>query len=311
MENISGRDAYGQVLLEIGSDKRIVVLDADVSKATRTISFAKKYPERFFNVGVAEQNLMGVAAGFELNGNIPVASTFAVFAAGRAFDQVRNTICNSALNVKIVATHAGITVGADGSSHQSIEDVSLMRSIPGMVVIVPADGNETINAVKESVLNYKGPVYIRLSRHETPNITKLDDKFVIGKAKVIHDGNDLTIISTGVLLENALKAYKMLKEKGINPALINMPTLKPIDSSTIIKYAKKTKAILTVEEHSKIGGLFSAVTEVLSENIPTLVKSISIDDRFGTSGEPEELIKHFNLTEEDIFKKALEIISLK
>lgn len=311
MDYISGREAYGEVLLEIGKNEKIVVLDADVSKATKTCYFAEKYPDRFFNVGVAEQNLLGIAAGLAVDGKIPVASTFAVFACCKALDQIRNIICKSDLNVKIIVTHAGLTVGKDGASHQSIEDISIMRCIPNLVVIAPADGNEVKSAIKEVVLNYNGPVYIRLSRYGTPIITNENEKFVIGKGKVISDGDDITIISTGILLSNALKAVKLLKDKGVNATLINMPTIKPLDKELIYQYAEKTKAIITIEENTIIGGLYSAVTELLARIYPIPIMSISINDCFGASGSPEELLKYYNLTEIDIFNKSLELIGLK
>lgn len=311
MEYISGREAYGRTLAEIGENKKIVVLDADVSKATKTVYFAKKYPERFFNVGIAEQNLLGVAAGFAVDGKIAIASTFAVFAICKALDQIRNVICKSNLNVKIIVTHAGLTVGEDGASHQSVEDISIIRSIPNIVVIVPADSNEAANAIKKAVLNYSGPVYIRLSRYDSPVLTGENDEFIIGKAKVINDGNDITIVSTGILLANAIKARDCLEKEGISAALINMPTIKPLDKDILLKYARKTKAILTVEENTKIGGLYSAVTELLSESDPVPVMSVSINDRFGTSGSPEELLKYYGLTEIDIFNRSLELIKIK
>ena len=311
MDYMSGREAYGEVLLEIGQNEKIVVLDADVSKATRTIYFAKKYPERFFNVGIAEQNLLGVAAGLAVDGKIPIASTFAVFASCKALDQIRNVICKSNLNVKIIVTHAGLTVGEDGASHQSTEDLSLIRTIPKIVVIAPADGNEVKNSIKEAVLNYIGPVYIRLSRHDTPVITNKEEKFVIGKGKVFYDGGDITLISTGVLLSNALKAVNLLKDIGINPALINMPTIKPIDKDIILKYAEKTKAIITIEENTIIGGLYSAVSGLLSQEYPIPLASISVNDEFGKSGSPEELLKYYKLTEMDILNKSLELIKFK
>lgn len=311
MEYISGREAYGRILAEIGKNKMIAVLDADVSKATKTSYFAKKYPERFINVGIAEQNLLGVAAGLAVDGKIAVVSTFAVFAACKALDQIRNVICKSGLNVKIIVTHSGLTVGEDGASHQSVEDISIMRSIPGLVVIVPADGNEAANAVKQAVLNYSGPVYIRLSRFDSPVLTKANDEFIIGKAKVMYDGSDLTIISTGILLANALKARECLEGKGISTALVNLATIKPIDVDTIMAFAKKTKAILTVEENTKIGGLFSAVCEVLCERFPVPVMSISINDKFGMSGSAEDLLKQYNLTDEDIVNKSLELLKIK
>lgn len=311
MDCISGREAYGRVLVEIGENEKIVVLDADVSKATKTCYFAKKYPSRFFNVGIAEQNLLGVAAGFAVDGKIAIASTFAVFATCKALDQIRNVICKSELNVKIVATHAGLTVGEDGASHQSTEDISLMRCIPNLVVIAPADGNEVRSALREVILNYNGPVYIRLSRYGTPIITNENDKFKIGKGKVISDGDDITIISTGILLSNAVKAVKLLKDKGIKAALINMPTIKPLDRDLIYQYAVKTKAIITVEENTIIGGLFSAISELLSQIYPIPIVSISINDQFGTSGSPGELLKYYNLTEIDIFNKSLDLVGIK
>lgn len=311
MEYMSGREAYGRTLAEIGKNEKIVVLDADVSKATKTSYFAKKYPDRFINVGIAEQNLLGVAAGLAVDGKIAVVSTFAVFAVCKALDQIRNVICKSNLNVKIIVTHAGLTAGEDGASHQSIEDISIMRSIPNMVVIVPADGNEATNAIKQAVLNYSGPVYVRLSRSDSPIFTKTNDEFIIGKAKVMNDGRDLTIISSGILLANAVKARECLEGKGISTALINLATIKPVDMDTIIAFAKKTKAILTVEENTKIGGLYSAVSEVLSEIFPVPIMSISIKDKFGMSGSVEELLKHYNLTDEDIVSKSLELIKTK
>ena len=311
MEYISGREAYGRTLAEIGENEKIVVLSADVSKATKISYFAKKYPKRFFNVGIAEQNLLGVAAGLAIDGKIAIASTFAVFATCKALDQIRNVICKSNLNVKIITTHAGLTVGEDGASHQSVEDISIMRSIPNMVVIVPADGNEAANAIKQAVLNYFGPVYIRLSRLDTPIFTGKDDEFIIGKAKVISDGCDLTIISSGIMLANAIKARESLEKEGISVALINLSALKPIDADILLKYAKKTKAILTVEENTKIGGLYSAVSEMLSESFPVPIMSISIKDRFGMSGSVDDLLKYYSLTEKDIVVKSLELIKLK
>lgn len=311
MDLISGREAYGRVLLEIGENEKIVVLDADVSKATRTCYFAKKYPDRFFNVGIAEQNLLGVAAGLAIGGKIPVASTFAVFAACKALDQIRNVICKSNLNVKIIATHAGLTVGEDGASHQSVEDISIMRTIPNLTVIAPADANETKQVIKEAVLNHYGPVYVRLSRYDTPTITDENEKFTIGKGRVICEGTDITIISTGIMLNNALKAVKLLKVKGIKTALLNMPTIKPLDRELIYQYARKTKALITVEENTAIGGLHSAVCELLSQIYPIPILSVSINDRFGTSGSSEELLKYYHLTETDIFNKSLELIKIK
>ncbi|AYO30076.1 transketolase family protein [Biomaibacter acetigenes] len=310
MPKVATREAYGQALAELGEEiKDIVVLDADLSKSTKTSVFAKKFPERFFNMGIAEQNLMGTAAGLATCGKIPFASTFAIFAAGRAFEQVRNSICYPQLNVKIAATHAGITVGEDGATHQSIEDIALMRAIPHMTVINPADAEEAKQAVRAAAL-HKGPVYLRFGRHPVETIFDENYKFEIGKGVILKEGKDVAIIATGVMVGEALKAAKILAGEGINAMVVNISTIKPIDKEVILK-AAGCGAIVTAEEHNIIGGLGSAVAEVLAEEKPTPIKRIGIADEFGQSGNPDELLKIYHLTAEDIAKAAKKIIKIK
>lgn len=298
------RQSYGEALADIGEDERVVVLDADLSTATKTSIFAKKYPNRFFDVGIAEQNLMSVSAGLATCGKIPFASTFAVFAAGRAYDQIRNSICYPNLNVKICATHAGVTVGEDGATHQMLEDLSLMRTLPNMTVMCTSDDTQTKWAIKK-IKEINGPVYLRLCRLATPKIYN-EENFEIGKGVQIGEGTDATIIATGVTVPEAIKAMEELKEKGVNVRVIDMHTIKPIDKEIIIKSAKETKKIITVEDHNIIGGLGSAVCEVLSENYPTQVIRMGINDRFGISGKAEELLKYFEIDKDSIIKKILE-----
>lgn len=306
MTKIATRDAYGEALAQLGEEiKDIVVLDADLSGSTKTSVFAKKFPERFFNVGIAEQNLMGTAAGFATCGKIPFASTFAVFATGRAFEQVRNSICYPKLNVKIAATHAGLTVGEDGATHQSVEDLSLMRALPNMTVISPADAVETKKAVRAATF-HQGPVYIRLGRMAVETIFDEDYEFEIGKGKVLREGSDVAIIATGIMVAEALRAAEILEKEGINAMVVNIHTLKPIDEDIILK-AADCGAIVTAEEHTVIGGLGSAVAEVLAEKKPTPMRRIGIKDRFGLSGKPNELLKLYNLTAEDIADAAREV----
>ncbi|MFY9217918.1 MAG: transketolase family protein [Tepidanaerobacteraceae bacterium] len=306
MTKIATRDAYGEALAQLGEEiKDIVVLDADLSGSTKTSVFAKKFPERFFNVGIAEQNLMGTAAGFATCGKIPFASTFAVFATGRAFEQVRNSICYPKLNVKIAATHAGLTVGEDGATHQSVEDLSLMRALPNMTVISPADAVETKKAVMAAAF-HQGPVYIRLGRMAVETIFDEDYEFEIGKGKVLREGSDVAIIATGIMVAEALRAAEILEKEGINAMVVNIHTLKPIDEDIILK-AADCGAIVTAEEHTVIGGLGSAVAEVLAEKKPTPMRRIGIKDRFGLSGKPNELLKLYNLTAEDIADAAREV----
>lgn len=311
MEKQATREAYGQALEELGAVRQdVVVLDADLSKSTKTSVFQAKYPERFFNAGIAEQNLMGLAAGFAAAGKVPFASTFAVFATGRAYDQIRNSICYPRLNVKIAATHAGITVGEDGGSHQALEDINLMRGLPNMTVLVPADGPEAKNAVKAAA-DYEGPVYIRLGRSGVPTITDADVPFVIGKGRVMREGADVTLIGCGMMVAKALEAVDVLAAEGVNAAVIDMSTIKPIDRELIVEWAKKTGAIVTAEEHNVIGGLGSAVAEVLVEEVLVPMERVGIEDVFGESGTGGELVEKYRLTAEHIVEKAKRAIARK
>ena len=302
-KKIATRQSYGEALADLGKEnENIVVLDADLSKTTKTEIFAKEFPDRFFDVGIAEQNMMGVAAGMATTGLIPYASTFAVFAAGRAYDQVRNSICYPNLNVKICATHAGVTAGEDGATHQMLEDLSMMRTLPNMTVLCTSDDVQTKWAVKE-ISKINGPVYLRLARLATPVIYDENEKFEIGKGYQFGEGTDATVIATGVTVAEALKAQELLKKQGIDIRVIDMHTIKPIDKDIIIKAAKETKKIITIEDHNIIGGLGTAVCEVLSEEYPTKVIRLGINDTFGKSGKANELMKHFNITSEDIISK--------
>lgn len=307
-EQFYQRDIYGQTLVELGRvNKDIVVLDADLSSSTRTALFSKEFPERFFNFGVAEQNMMASSAGLASCGKTVFVSTFAIFATGRAWDQVRNSVSYSNLNVKIVATHAGISVGPDGASHQALEDIALMRVIPNMNIIVPCDGPQTRDAVITAA-NNKGPFYIRLGRPKVPTIENKGE-FKLGKAQVLTEGDDLTIVACGIMVNEANAAVKNLLAKGIKARLINLHTIRPFDSETILKAAKETKKILVCEEHSVIGGLASSVQEVVAEFAPVKVLCLGVKNRFGQSGEPNDLLKEYNLTSADIEKAALQIIS--
>ena len=306
----SVRSEYGKALVELGREnKNIVVLDADLSCSTQTKMFAKEFPERFFNVGIAEQDLMTTAAGLACTGKIPFVSTFAMFATGRAWEQVRNTICYSNLNVKICATHGGITVGEDGASHQALEDVSLMRSIPNMTVIVPADAEETKQAVRFAA-GYKGPVYIRIARTSLPDIFDANYKFDYRRAKIIKEGKDVTLITNGeTLVETIDCATILLKDYGIDAEIINVPVVKPIDEETIIKSASKTNLVFTIENHSIIGGLGSAVCEVLSSSHPTKVIRIGTNDEFGQSGSAKELMAYYGLNAEQLAKRIMKVMT--
>lgn len=305
------REAYGEALKKLAANNPdVVVLDADLSGSTKTAEFKKVSPERFFNVGIAEQNLIGTAAGMSLAGKIPFASSFAMFAAGRAFEIIRNTVAYPFLNVKIAATHAGLTVGEDGASHQAIEDISLMRSIPNMTVINPADCIEAEQAVLKAA-EYVGPVYIRLGRMAVEDVYDSSYQFEIGKGVELKNGSDVTIIATGIMVQKALKAAESLKAQGIDARVINIHTIKPIDREIIIKAAKETRAIVTAEEHSIIGGLGSAVLEVLSDTCPVPVRRIGVMDTFGESGKPEDLMEKYMLTEKNIEDSCKEIIKMK
>ena len=300
---IATRASYGEALAELGSEnENVVVLDADLSGATKTSVFAKKFPDRFFDVGIAEQDLMGTATGMATFGKIPYVSTFAVFAAGRAYDQVRNTIAHTNSNVKICATHAGKTVGEDGATHQMLEDIGMMKAIPNMTVICPSDDTQTKWIIKE-ISKIDGPVYVRLSRLATPVIYEEDNQFEIGKGIQIGNGTDATIIATGVTVAEAIKAQEILKGKGIDVRVVDMHTIKPIDKELIIKCAKETKRIITIEDHSTIGGLGSSVCDVLAENYPTKVEKIGINDKFGESGKAEELMRFYGIDAQAIVEK--------
>ena len=302
------REVYGKTLVEIGKDsKDIVVLDADLSGSTKTKLFGRVYPERFFNFGVAEQNMMATAAGLASCGKVVFASTFAMFATGRAWDQVRNTICYNRFNIKIIATHAGVSVGPDGASHQAIEDISLMRSIPNMKIIVPCDGPETKDAVI-AALKTEGPFYVRLGRAKVPTIEK-KKPFKLGKSYLLTEGRDVSIIACGVMVLEAIKAEEILRKEGITARVINMHTLRPLDSETIVQCASQTKGVVTCEEHSITGGLFSAVSEVVCKESPTRVLPVGIKNRYGQSGEPADLFKEYNLTCDDIISAVKEILS--
>lgn len=305
------RDAYGEALAALGeTNKDVVVLDADLSGSTKTAVFGKKFPERFFNIGIAEQDMVGTAAGLAAAGKIPFVSTFAIFATGRAWEQVRQSVAYPKANVKIVATHAGITVGEDGASHQSVEDIAIMRVIPNMTVIVPADGIETKKAIK-ALADYKGPVYIRASRGKSPVVLDESYIFEIGKGKILKDGSDVTLVACGIMVPKALEAADALAKEGVSARVINISTIKPIDAELIIRAAKETGAMVTAEEHSIIGGLGGAVAEVLAENCPVPMKRVGVEDKFGTSGDADKLMELYGLTAENIAKAAREIIKKK
>ena len=305
------RDAYGKALVELGEkNKNVVVLDADLAAATKTGAFKKAFPERFFDTGIAESNMMSLAGGLATTGFTVFASTFAMFAAGRAFEQVRNTIGYPHLNVKIGATHAGISVGEDGASHQCCEDIALMRSIPGMVIINPADDIEARAAVFAAA-EHDGPVYMRFGRLAVPRVFDENYKFEIGKAVTLKEGTDVTIIATGLMVNEAIEAAKTLEAEGISVELINMHTIKPLDNEAVIKAAKKTGCIVTAEEHNIIGGLGSAVSEVVAEECPVPVVRVGVNDEFGKSGPAVELLHLYGLDAENIVKKAKLAISKK
>lgn len=305
------REAYGEALKKLAAENpNVVVLDADLSGSTKTSEFKKVSPERFFNVGIAEQDLIGTAAGMSLAGKIPFASSFAMFAAGRAYEIIRNTVAYPKLNVKIAATHAGLTVGEDGASHQAIEDLSLMRGIPNMTVINPADCIEAEQAVIKAA-EYEGPVYIRLGRMAVEDIYDADYEFEIGKGVEVKGGNDAAIIATGIMVQESLKAAKILDDEGIDVRVINIHTIKPVDADIIVKAARETGAVVTAEEHSIIGGLGSTVLEALSDTCMVPVKRVGVKDTFGESGKPADLLKKYNLTADDVVKACKEAIELK
>lgn len=299
-DKIATRQAYGKTLVELGKEyEQIVVLDADLSKSTMTTHFAQQFPERFFNMGIAEQNMYGVASGMAVSGKIVFASTFAMFAAGRAFEVIRNAIGYPHTNVKVCASHAGLTVGEDGGSHQAIEDLALMRTIPGMIVLNPSDAVSTDKLLREMV-KVEGPIYMRLGRAAVPVVYDEDAEIRIGKANCVREGDAATIIATGVMLNEAMKAAELLALEGIFVRVIDMHTIKPIDKDIIIKAARETKGIVTAEEHSIFGGLGSAVAEVISQECPTKLRIIGVQDTFGESGKPDELLEKYGLTSKEI-----------
>lgn len=297
------RSAYGKTLVELGKiNNDIVVLDADLACSTQTGLFGKEFSERFFNMGIAEQDMMATAAGLASQGKIPFASTFAMFATGRTYDQIRNSICYPRFNVKIVATHGGITVGEDGASHQALEDVALMRGLPHMTVIVPADCKECEEVIKYAAA-HKGPMYIRIARTNVPDIFDENYQFDLNKAKILRQGKDVTIVTNGETLAEVIECAQILEKSGINAQIIHMPVVKPLDNDTILEGAKKTNFVVTVENHSVIGGLGSAVCEVLSEHMPTQVYRIGVNDEFGQSGEQRQLMDFYGLTAEKLAQK--------
>lgn len=305
------RDGYGSSLLKLGEKyDDFVVLDADLAEATKTVVFKKKFPQRFYDCGIAEQNMISIAAGIAATGKKVFCSSFAMFAAGRAFEQVRNAVCYPHLNVIIGATHAGISVGEDGATHQCCEDIALMRTLPGMTIINPADAVEAEKAV-EAAYNHDGPVYMRFGRLAVPIVFDDDYKFEIGKGVQLKDGNDVTIIATGLMVAEAMIAYDILKEQGINARVINMATIKPLDNDIVLKAAKETGAIVTAEEHSVIGGLGSAVAEYLAETCPTPIVKVGVYDTFGQSGPANDLLDLYGLRGKDIAEKAKTAIALK
>jgi len=308
LEKQATRDAYGQALIELGQRYNdVVVLDADLSQSTKTAGFARAFPERFINAGIAEQNMIGMSAGLAACGKIVFASSFAVFATGRAFEQVRNSLAYANLNVKVCATHAGITVGEDGGSHQSVEDIALMRAVPNMTVVVPADGPSTRQAVF-ALYHREGPAYLRMGRPSVPVLYEAEQEFTIGKGIELRQGKDATLIACGIMVSKCLEAAEKLAQKGIEVSVLDMHTIKPIDEELIERKARETGAILTVEEHTILGGLGSAVCETVAARYPVPVLRMGIEDRFGQSGKPEELLQHYGLSSEDIIKKVYRLL---
>ena len=299
-DKMATRQAYGKALIKLGEKyPDLVVMDADLSKSTQTAEFGKRYPERFFNMGIAEQNLYASAAGIALSGKIVCASTFAMFAAGRAFEIVRNSIGYTKANVKICATHAGITVGEDGASHQTFEDIALMRTIPGMTVINPSDAVSAEKLLQQAI-DMTGPCYVRLGRAAVPVFYDENDDITLGKGNVVKDGKDVAVIATGIMVNEAVEAAKVLEKEGINVRVIDLHTIKPLDEEIIIKAAEETKAIVTAEEHSVIGGLGSAVAETVVKKRPVKMAMVGQHDTYGESGKPEELKKKYGMTSDDI-----------
>jgi len=310
-QKIATRDAYGETLLELGrKDERIVVLDADLSGSTKTAAFGKEFPHRFFNAGIAEANMVGMAAGLAAGGMIPFASTFAMFAAGRAFEQIRQSIAYPKLNVKVVATHGGITVGEDGGSHQSIEDLALMRAVPNMTVLCPADGPETVAAIRAAVA-FNGPMFIRLGRSKVTTVFEDPSGFEIGRGRTVREGTDLTFMTTGLMTAHALEAATILASGGVSARVVHFGTIKPLDLDLVLHCARETGAVVTAEEHSVIGGLGGAVCEALCEGYPTPVERVGLRDVFGQSGTAEDLLVHYNLMPGDLVEAAERVLRRK
>ena len=305
------RDGYGKALLKLAKEKEnLVVMDADVAKSTRTVWIRDKYPEKFIDMGIAEQDMVGTAAGLALGGMLPFATMYCVFLAGRAWDQIRTTVCYNKLNVKLAGAHAGISVGADGATHQSLEDVALMRSLPGMTVVVPCDAIETEKAAL-AIADREGPCFIRFGREAVPVITEEKTEFILGKANVLKEGKDIVLFANGALVYEGMKAAEILKKEGIDLMVVNLHTVKPLDEETILVAARKTGCVLTAEEHQVSGGMGSAVAEDLSQNYPIPMKIIGIEDSFGESGKPEELMEKYGLTAERICEEAWKLIKRK
>lgn len=310
-EKAATRDAYGKALVELGRRvEKIVVLDADLSKSTKTVLFAQEFPLRFFNMGISEADMMGTAAGLAASGYIPFVSTFGVFATGRVYDQVRNSIAYTRLNVKIAATHTGLTVGEDGASHQTVEDIAMMRVLPNMIVVVPADAGQTYQAV-EAVAEYEGPVYLRLGRPKVPHVIPEGTPFEIGKAQVLREGKDLLFIATGIMVGAALDAAALMEKQGVNAAVLNVHTIKPLDNKLILKMAAETGAVVTAEEHSIFGGLGGAVAELISANNPLPVIRVGVNDTFGESGSPDDLLIKYGLTAEKLVEAGQKALGMK
>jgi len=310
-EMIATRDAYGQTLVELGRENaRVVVLDADLSGSTKTGAFAKAYPERFFNAGIAEANMVGMAAGLAAGGMIPFASTFAVFAAGRAFEQIRQSLAYPRMNVKIVATHGGITVGEDGGSHQSVEDLAIMRALPGMTVLCPADGPETVAAIR-AVAQFQGPVYVRLGRNKVATVFPATAEYAIGRGQVLRFGSDLTFVTTGLMTAMALTAAAILQEEKISARVLHLGTIKPLDRELVLQAARETGALVTAEEHSIIGGLGGAVCETVAEGCPVPVERVGLRDVFGQSGTADELLTYYGLTPAHLVEAAERVLKRK
>ena len=310
-DKIATRDAYGQALLELGRKRsEVVALDADLSKSTKTALFAKEFPLRFFNMGISEADMMGTAAGLAASGYIPFASTFGVFATGRVYDQIRNSIAYPNLNVKIAASHAGITVGEDGASHQALEDIALMRVLPNMTVIVPADGYQAAQAV-EAVCDFEGPVYLRLGRPKVPRVIPAELPFKLGRAQLLQEGDDVTLVAAGIMVGIAMEAAAMLLKEGLTAAVVNMHTIKPLDQDMLLRQAAHTGAVVTAEEHSIIGGLGGAVAEALGESHPVPILRVGVKDTFGESGTPDKLMQKYGLTVENLAEHARSAVKMK